>query len=67
MIVLVALLSVAAFLVAFSLSGIVRVALSAVEIGRDAVGMMRDEALDDDAREAAVQAASLRLPRVFLS
>ena len=41
MIVLVALLSVAAFLAAFSLSGIVRVALSAVEIARDAVGMMR--------------------------
>ena len=37
MIVLVALLSVAAFLVAFSLSGIVRVALSAVEIARHAV------------------------------
>ena len=55
MIVLVALLSVAAFLVAFSLSGIVRVALSAVEIARDAVGMMRDDALDDDAREAAVR------------
>ena len=67
MIVLVALLSVAAFLVAFSLSGIVRVALSAVEIARDAVGMMRDNALDDDAREAAVQAASLRLLGVFLS
>jgi hypothetical protein len=67
MIVLVALLSVAAFLVAFSLSGIVRVALSAVEIARDAVGMMRDDALDDDAREAAVQAASLRLLGVFLS
>ena len=57
MIVLVALLSVAAFLAAFSLSGIVRVALSAVEIARDAVGMMRDDALDDDAREAAVQGA----------
>ena len=67
MIVLVALLSVAAFLVAFSLSGIVRVALSAVEIARDAVGMMRDDALDDDAREAAVQAASLGLLGVFLS
>ena len=67
MIVLVALLSVAAFLVAFSLSGIVRVALSAVEIARDAVGMMCDDALDDDAREAAVQAASLRLLGVFLS
>ena len=50
MIVLVALLSVAAFLVAFSLSGIVRVALSAVEIARDAVSMMRDDALDDHAR-----------------
>ena len=29
--------------------------------------MMRDDALDDDAREAAVQAASLRLLGVFLS
>ena len=39
MIVLVALLSVAAFLAAFSLSVIVRVASPAVEIARDAVGM----------------------------
>ena len=63
----VALLSVAAFLAAFGLSGIVRVALSAVEIARHAVSVMRDDAFDDDAREAAVQAASLRLLRVFFS
>ena len=63
----VALLSVAAFLAAFGLSGIVRVALSAVEIARHAVSVMRDHAFDDDAREAAVQAASLRLLRVFFS
>jgi len=63
----VALLSAAAFVAAFSLSGIVQVALSAVEIARHAVSVMRDDAFDDDSRESAVQAASLRLLRVFLS
>ena len=63
----VALLSGAAFLAAFGLSGIVRVALSAVEIARHAISVMHDDAFDDDAREAAAQAASLRLLRVFFS
>jgi hypothetical protein len=63
----VALLSVAAFLAAFALSGIVRVALSAVETARQVVCVMRDDGFNDDAREAMAQAASVRLLRAFFS
>jgi hypothetical protein len=63
----VALLAVAVFLAAFRLSGIVRAALSAVEIARHSVRIMRDDSLDDGARETAVQAACLGLVGVFVS
>ena len=56
-----ALVSVAAFLVAFVTVGIVRVARDAIETAGAAVNSMQDPSLDDLLREKAVQKASLQL------
>lgn len=62
-----ALASIVAFLVALWLSGVVRVGAGVVATAQGAVATMRDQALDDRAREKAVQGASLRLMGAFVS
>ncbi len=54
-------LSIAAFLMVFQWIGVVPVAKTALVTVRAATVTMRDPALDDLAREQAVQAAALRL------
>jgi hypothetical protein len=66
-IVFVAVLSIAAFLAAFGLLRIAAVAGASIRTSQAAAAAMRDPALDDRARERAVQAASLRLLGQFLS
>lgn len=56
---------VAIFLGAIWLFRIVPVAFQAINTAKQAVGRMRDDALDDDAREAAVKTASIRLLGAF--
>jgi len=63
----VAVLSIAAFLAAFGLLRIAAVAGASIRTSQGAAAAMRDPALDDRARERAVQAASLRLLGQFLS
>lgn len=46
---------------------LVPVSLEAVSTARTAAGVMRDPALDDDAKESRIQAAALRLFRLFAS
>ena len=59
--------SICVFLVAFWALRIVPASAGAVAIARDALGVMRDPALDDASREKAVQRASLRLLGTFFS
>lgn len=63
----VAVLSIAVFLAAFARLGIVRVSGEALRVSRAAAAAMRDPALDDRARERAVQRASVRLLGQFVS
>lgn len=67
MIVITAVASIAVFLGALWLFGVVRISSGALLSTRDAVAVMRDESLDDAAREKAVRRASLRLLGVFMS
>ena len=55
------LLAVAAFVAALYALRVIEVARGAMGVMTGAMGAMRDPGLDDDAREAAVQAASLKL------
>jgi len=57
--------SIALFLVALQLTRLVRVSGGAIATARGALEAMRDPALDDAAREKAVQRASLRLMGAF--
>ena len=67
MIAAVGIVSIVLFLIALWLLRLVPVASAAVATARGAVAAMRDPALDDAAREKAVQAASLRLMGAFAS
>lgn len=60
-------LSIGVFAVALWLCGVVRVGAGVLQTARSAVAALRDEALDDAAREKAVQGASIRLFGAFLS
>lgn len=62
---LVTTLSVLAFLAAFSLLGIVAKAREAIATSRQTATIMGDSSLDDDAKEAAVQKASMALMKGF--
>lgn len=59
--------SIGVFLVALTLLKVVRSAGGAVATARGAVAAMRDEGIDDDARERAVRQASLGLLVAFAS
>lgn len=59
--------SILVFLVALWLLRLVPVASGAMTTARGALDAMRDEALDDAAREKAVQKASLQLMGAFVS
>jgi hypothetical protein len=59
--------SVAVFMLAFWRLKIVSSARSAIAIMQNALGVMRDPALDELAREKAVQSASLKLVREAFS
>ncbi len=65
MTILVALVSVAAFLGAFVALRLVPVALAATHTAQSAMAAMRDPALDDLAREKAMQQASVSLFKAF--
>lgn len=67
MIAAVGIASIVLFLVALWLFRLVPTAAGALATAQGAVGAMRDEALDDAAREKAVQSASLRLMGAFAS
>lgn len=56
-----ALLALAMFVLALSLSGLARIASGAISAARQAIDVMRDPASDDLAKERASQAASLQL------
>jgi hypothetical protein len=59
--------TIAVFVVALWLFRVVPASANALTIARGALGAMRDATLDDAARETAVQRASLRLLRTFVS
>lgn len=59
--------SIAVFMAALWALGVVRAAAGVLETARSAVRAMRDETLDDEAREKAVQRASIRLLGAFAS
>ncbi len=59
--------SIVLFLIALWRLGLVRVATGAAATAQGALAVMRDPALDDAAREKAVQTASLRLMGIFVS
>jgi hypothetical protein len=63
----VALASIGVFIAALCLLGIVGRAGAALAVTRGAVAALRDPGLDDEARERAVQRASLKLFSAFLS
>lgn len=63
----VALTSVALFALALWGLGILRAGAEVFAVARGALAALRDPGLDDDAREAAVQRASLRLFGAFFS
>jgi len=62
-----AILSLLLFVAALSYSGVIGAAAGVLATARGAAAVMRDEALDDRARERAVQQASLRLFSGFAS
>ena len=62
-----AIASIGCFIVAFWLLGVARVGAGVLTVARGAVAAMRDENLDDAAREKAVQRASLQLMGAFAS
>ena len=49
------------------LSGVVRVAIGVLATARGAIGGIRNQKLDDEAREKIAQAASIQLIRGFIS
>jgi hypothetical protein len=67
MVLLVACLAVAAFLIGFHLAGVVPAARRAIATARSATGVMRDPALDDLAKEKAVRKAGLSLLSSYAS
>ena len=62
---LAAAVAIAAFMAAFIASGLVTVATNAGMTARDSLRVMGDASLDDEAKERAVRAASLRLFGAF--
>lgn len=67
MIATIALASIAIFVVALWLFGVVRIAIRVLNTTRAAVAAMRDQGLDDDTREKVVQRASGQLFGAFVS
>lgn len=67
MMILVALLSVSLFLIAFWRLKITRVGTDAIKTANSAVATMKDKSLDDEAREKAIQGASIKLFKSFFS
>ena len=67
MIVLVALTSIAFFLITFWLFKITRVSAEALKTSRSAIAALGDKSLDDDAREKIIQSASIKLFGAFIS
>ena len=65
--VIAATLSIVFFLAALHLLNIVRIGSEVLKTVQGALAKMRDESLDDRAREAAARNASLRLMRAFVS
>ena len=63
----VSLVSIFFFLIAFWLAHIVPVAAGALSTAQGAIGVMRDPAFDDEAREKAVQRAAVQLIGAFVS
>lgn len=63
---IVAALSVLAFLAVFHFLAVIPKAQDAIAVSRNTAGLMRDATLDDDAKEAAVQKASLNLMKAFV-
>ena len=61
MIVAIAIATLAIFAVALWVSGVMRVSTGVLSTTRNAAAIMRDPALDDMAREKAIQRASLKL------
>jgi hypothetical protein len=64
---LTALVSLGAFIGALWFLGIARAGAGVLATARGALAVLRDPALDDDAREAAVQRAALSLFAAFFS
>ena len=62
---MIGLASILAFVGLFTISGLIAVARRAISRATTALAVMRDPALDDDAKEAEVQKASLALFRDF--
>lgn len=60
-------LSIALFCWCLRAFRLVPASLEAVSTARQAAGVMRDPALDDDEKESRIQAAALRLFRLFAS
>jgi hypothetical protein len=67
MIVATAITSIGVFILAFWLFGVARVAASVLTTTRDAITILRDDSLDDLAREKKLQCASLQLIGSFIS
>lgn len=67
MIVLTAIASIAVFINALWVFGVVQVSSGVLVSTKDAVAVMRDESLDDTVREKAVRRASLQLLGAFMS
>ena len=67
MTVAVATVSVIAFLVAFVMAGIVSLSTRAVALTREALGVMSDRAIGDDAKEVAMRQAGVQLAVLFAS
>ena len=61
-----ALVSVLVFIYTFKLSGIPRITREVFVIIHDALAIIRDKNLSDEAREKGVQTAALKLFRAFL-
>jgi len=67
MITLIAILSIGVFICALHLFGVVRVASGVLVTAQDAVTVLRDNSLDDRAREKEIQHAALKLLGAFIS